>query len=174
MGAHAIMVEARLRPERAAAMAERVADPWFHTQSFAWVGRFAPPPPQMSALERARDAARQGKDGYQRGAVLAWPIRAALEVGQAPLAHTLQVEALARVEAVSLLFQASFPGGHVFWTDVLSPLPDLCPPAAHWRATRVYRDIGNILESADGAAARAFVEALPPGKVRERGLRARP
>src|SRR5690606_23849192 len=73
---------ARSRPAEALRVARTIADPWFAVQALAWVARFAPDDIGETALAEASETAKAGRDAYQRSAVLAWPIRAAIETGR--------------------------------------------------------------------------------------------
>jgi hypothetical protein len=172
---------AKSRPDEAFKVASGIADAWHRVQALAWVARFAPPDISRKALQRAAGSALEGKDSYCRAAALAWPIRAAIELGHEELAAPMLAGArivlphielfCSRAEACSLLFQASFEGPRHLWEPLLTELPALCPPGSHWRAARLYRTIGAILADRDSHAARLFIESIPPGKARSRCLR---
>ena len=93
------------------AVAERIEDPWYAAQAFATVTRHAHGPIRAKAFAASRAAARRGKDTYQQAAVLAWPLRAAIELGEEKLAEAIFVDASALLPAInnfSLLFFALF------------------------------------------------------------------
>lgn len=108
-------------PKEAFDAAERIDDAWYAAQAFAAIARFAGEALQAEAFAASRAAAGRGKDAYQQCAVLAWPLRAAIEVRDLNLAASILNEALrqlgqidyfsSRAEAMDLLFQAAYPGG---------------------------------------------------------------
>lgn len=166
------------RPAEALRLARTIADPWFAVQAFAWVARFAPDDTGETALTEAEDTAKAGRDAYQRSAVLAWPIRAAIETGRLEAAHRMIARGVAllpkvrpagsRAEAGGLLLEAAFPGGDAMWRPVLEAIETHCPPGNDWRAGRLYRSLAHIVVTEDPQAARRLVEALPEGKTRDR------
>lgn len=135
------------------------------------------------AFEGARNSAKLGKDAFQRGAVLAWPIRAALEVHNDSLAREMLDDALAMIPATELfcsravmfdlLLQAVSNNGSDFREPLLALLPAYCPPDSHWRVARLYRDIASLLREVHPNHARAFAETMPAGKAQDRILRDR-
>jgi hypothetical protein len=162
-------------------VASGIANAWYRVQALAWVVRFAPPDISLTALKKAASSAAEGKDSYCQAAVLAWPIRAAIERGYEDLAAPMLAGAritlprielfCSRAEACSLLFQAAFEGPRHLWEPLLDEILSLCPPGSHWRAARLYRTIGAILADRDGHAARLFIESIPPGKAQSHCLR---
>jgi hypothetical protein len=170
------------QPSAALEVAGGIADAWYRAQALAWVARFVPPDILLTALERAVSAAMEGKDSYCRAAVLAWPIRAAIERGHEEQASQMLAGArielrrieffCSRAEACSLLFQAAFEGPRRLWGPLLAELPGLCPPDSHWRAARLYYTITAILADWDGHSARQFIKCIPSGKAQKRCLRA--
>ena len=163
------------------AVAERIEDPWYAAQAFATVARHAHGPIRAKAFAASRAAARRGKDTYQQAAVLAWPLRAAIELGEEKLAEAIFVDASAllpainnfssRAQAFDLVFQAAFPGGAKLWRPLLDALPRLCPADSHWRAARMHREIVWILARDHINLARDLAEALPEGRTRRQALR---
>jgi hypothetical protein len=168
----------RSSPDEAMRIAGAIEVPWYRTQAFATIARFAPSPLAQQAFAKATEAARAGKDSYQRSAVLAWPIRAALEIGDPNRPSRLLSDAWrelpqielhgSRAEAIGLLLHAVLPASARLWHPLIDALPSLCPPDAHWRAARLYRNAAAMLRHFDGHTARLFVDAIPAGKVRER------
>ena len=169
---------AKSKPADALRAARKIADPWFATQAFAWIVRFAPADIALSALDEARETARAGRDAYQRSAVLAWLIRAAIETGHSDAAQAILADAIAllakvkpapsRAEAAGLLFEAAFPGGAKLWRPLLAAIERHAPPGDDWKAGRTYRALSHIVANEDKDAARRLVEALPAGKTRDR------
>ncbi|MDX2155099.1 MAG: hypothetical protein SFW09_01205 [Hyphomicrobiaceae bacterium] len=166
------------RPAEAFRVARQIADPWFAVQALAWVGRYAPADMSATALGEARATARAGRDAYQRSAVLAWPIRAAIETANGAAAAMMLAEACAllpkvrpaasRAEAAGLLLEAAFPGGRGLWEPILAVIEAHCPPGNDWRTWRLYRTLAHIVAVEDPEAARRLVAAIPPGKARDR------
>ncbi|MGE0698166.1 MAG: hypothetical protein AB7O57_03645 [Hyphomicrobiaceae bacterium] len=169
---------ARSRPPEALKAARRIADPWFAVQALAWVARFAPAELAAVALAEARATAKSGRDAYQRTAIMAWPVRAAIETGADDMAALMLADALAllskvkppasRTEAAALLLEAAFPGGRRLWEPVLATLEAHCPPGNDIRAARTYRMLSQLVATEDLDAARRLVAVIPPGKARER------
>lgn len=166
------------RPAEALRVARMIADPWFAVQALAWVARFAKDDIGATALAEAGDTAKAGRDAYQRSAVLAWPIRAAIETGRLDTAQKMLASGVAllpkvrppgsRAEAGGLLLEAAFPGGRSLWQPVLAAIEKHCKPGDDWRAGRLYRSLAHIVSREDPDAARRLVEALPEGKTRAR------
>jgi len=166
------------RPAEALRMARMIADPWFAVQALAWVARLATPDISATALGEAHDTAKAGRDAYQKSAVLAWPIRAAIETGRADVARKMIDSALAllpkvrpaasRAEAGGLLLEAAFPGGAKVWRPVLDAIETHCQPGNDWRAQRLYRSLAQMVLREDTAAATRLVAALPGGKTKSR------
>lgn len=169
---------ARTQPAEALRLARMIADPWYAAQAFAWVARFAPADLAAPALEEARGTAKAGRDAYQRSAVLAWPIRAAVDTGNQAAAGAMLADAMtllpkvrpaaSRAEAGGLLLEAAFPGGAGLWRPVLATIEKHAPPENDWKAGRTYRALAHIVVTVDAEAARRLVAALPLGKTRDR------
>lgn len=169
------------RPAEALRVARMIADPWFAVQALAWVVRFSRDDIGDAALAEARDTAKAGRDAYQRSAVLAWPIRAAVETGRLDAARQMLADGMAllpkvrpagsRAEAGGLLLEAAFPGGRELWEPVLAAIEAHCRPGDDWRSGRLYRSLAHIVSREDPDAAKRLVEALPEGKTRDRAVR---
>lgn len=182
---------AKSRPDEALEVASGIDDPWYQAQALSCVARFAPPDIASDAFGRSVRAAAAGKDSYCRAAVLAWPIRAAIERGEDERAAAMLATArrelpevelfCSRAEAASLLFQAAFAGPRRLWGPLLAEITSLCPHDSHWRSARLYLTISTILAGWDGNSAMRFIDSMPPGKAQRRcrraaaeGARARP
>ena len=169
---------AKTNPTEALRAARKIADPWFAAQAFAWVARFAPPEIASVAIREACETAKAGRDAYQRSAVLAWPLRAAIETENVKAAKAIVSDAIAllpkvrpspsRAEAAGLLFEAAFPGGELLWRPLLAAIETHAPPDNDWKAGRTYRTLSHILGDVDKAAANRLVAVLPPGKTKDR------
>jgi hypothetical protein len=167
---------ARSDPERALGFARAIRDPWYRCQALAWIARYAGPQIATVAFTEAIAAAAQGGDGYRRLAVLAWPIRAAIERGQAgraapwlhaALAEIATVEPMAsRAYALGLLWSAAFPAGPQLRAAVRAAVLAHCPPDRSWRAARLYRTIVATLAAAHPEDGQALIAAMPGGKAR--------
>jgi hypothetical protein len=163
-------------PDRALADARSDRRPWFRCQKLALVARFAPDPIADIAFAEAIAAAGAGKDPYQQNAVLAWPIRAAIERHRIDLAETWLRPALAampavtplasRVAALGLLWPSAFPGGPGFRDLVSRTVFATCPVDVYWQANALYRQIADTLRSVSEDESDAVIAALPPGKTR--------
>lgn len=143
----------RLAPQdwsAAADLARRISDPWYACQAFAWCGRFAPPDASPSLLDEAFYQAESGKDGYQRVAAAAWPLRALIERGEHSQAER-EFDRLAGIapqvtppssgaEASSLLFQAAAVGCRELPTRAYWLVLSTCQPIQHWRQQRALRN----------------------------------
>jgi hypothetical protein len=163
-------------PDRALAEARADRRPWFRCQALALVARFAPEPVASAAFDEALTAAAAGKDPYQQNAVLAWPIRAAIERGRVDLAETWLRGALAamptikplasRVAALALLWPAAFPGGPKLRDIVRATVFATCPVDIYWQADKLFRQMADTLRSESEAESDAVIVALAPGKTR--------
>ncbi|MGE0767856.1 MAG: hypothetical protein AB7L90_15440 [Hyphomicrobiaceae bacterium] len=166
------------KPAEALRVARMIADPWFAVQAFAWVARFASGDVGEGALVEARETAKAGRDAYHKSAVLAWPIRAAVETGRLDAARAMLDMGLAllpkvrppasRAEAGGLLLEAAFPAGRKIWEPVLRAIEDHCRPGNDWRSQRLYRSLSQIVSLEDMDAARRLIAALPDGKTKSR------
>lgn len=167
---------AKSDPERALAVARTVAKPWYRCQALAIAARFAPDSLADTAFKEAVAAAGEGDDAYQRTAVLAWPIRAAIESRRPTVAKQMLLGALrqvpsvdplaSRASALSLLWQAAYPGGRILRDMIWETVVETCRPDTHWRVQSLYREIAAMLRSGSGRDADKVIEALPPGKTR--------
>jgi hypothetical protein len=165
-------------PARALSMARTVAGPWFRCQALAQAGRFAPASTVKATLDEAVAAAAEADDAYRRTAVLAWPIRAAIERGRIELATAYlrtaldqvpSVEPLAsRAYALHLLWPAVFPAGPVLREPVWQAVVAHCPADRSWRTTPLYRQIAATLRSESAAEADRVLAVLPRGKTRNK------
>jgi hypothetical protein len=172
---------ARVQPAEAFRVARRISDPWFSVQALAWVARLAPPELAADAIKEARATAKAGRDAYQRCAVLAWPIRAAIEAGRIEDAAGIVADACAllpkvratvsRVEAGGLLLEAAFPGGRPLWAPVLATLEASGLQDSDRRLGRLLRMMALVVVAEDPAAALRLAQALPKGRDRERALK---
>ncbi len=168
----------RSRPAEALKTAIGIEEAWFRVQALASVARYAGADIARNAFAAAALSSSEGKDPYQRAAVLAWPMRAALEVGDQNRAEMLIAEArrelprielhCSRAEAYAVVFQAAFIAPRLFWGPLLDDLVRFCPPDAHWRSERLYRTVAAILRQWDGATARTFIDRIPAGRARTR------
>ena len=138
----------------AAAIAEKITDPWFQAQAWSHIARYAPKPLQFS--RKAAKSAAQGKDDYQRSAVRAWEVAALAERGLDTQARSSLTEAVAlartveqlssRAEALLLLFQAAFKISVEDAKSVAEIIED-ASSSGHWRAKRARKDVKLMLSS---------------------------
>lgn len=172
---------ARSNPRHAFRRAMRIEVPWYAVQGFSWVARFAPEPIAQEAFDLALANAAKGHDTFQRTAVLAWPLRAAIETGRWDLARSIArtaVEAIpgianfhSRAETCDLIFQSALAGPREIWEPVLIAIQTHCPTEGPWRSARLYRYVTGLLAAFDKTLAEAFVDRIPAGKTRERCLK---
>jgi hypothetical protein len=136
--------------------AEKISDPWYQAQAWAYVARYADSP-LIYAL-KAAESATVTKDNYQRSAVRAWEIVALSERSCHDQARQSLYEAVhlavtiieepSRAEALFLLFQAAFriskqdaeQVAEIFRNSNLSQ---------HWRSERALKRITAMLEGHD-------------------------
>lgn len=141
----------------AVAIADRIADPWYACQAYAWCGRFAPASESVSLIEESFQRARAGKDSYQRLAANAWPLRALIELGLseraavafetiACAATDVEPSSGSRAEACWLVFQAVATGPRELASRALDWLLVPLEPAGHWRERRAVREA--VIEAA--------------------------
>src|SRR5262245_48988440 len=86
---------AQSQPQRAFDIALTIPDGWYRCQAMAEIARHAPDALSDKAFRQARAAAMAGDDAYQRAAVLAFAITAALGRGRNDLASAMLRNALA-------------------------------------------------------------------------------
>jgi hypothetical protein len=162
-------------PAAALAVARVVADAWYRCQALSSVARVAPYEVATKAFREARAAAAQGADDYQRAAVLAFTIEAALERGWTALADEVLREALDRIRqvepansrafALALLWVKGFAGGDEMRRQMIDCALAHCDPNRGWRSERLFRDMIERLYPEQGAA---LIDALRPGRTKER------
>lgn len=139
------------------------------------VARVAPYEHATKAFREARAAAAQGADAYQRAAVLAFTVEAALERGWTALASEILREALDRIPqvepanscafALELLWVKAFAGGEEMRRQMVDCALAHCDPNRGWRAERLFRDMVERLSPEQGAA---LIGSLRPGRTKER------
>jgi hypothetical protein len=162
-------------PAAALAVARVVADAWYRCQALSSVARVAPYEFAAKAFREARAAAAQGADAYQRAAVLAFTVEAALERGWTALAGEILREALDRIPSVepansrafalALLWVKAFEGGEEMRRQMVACALAHCDPNRGWRAERLFRDMIERLCAEQGAA---LIDALRPGRTKQR------
>lgn len=172
---------ARTDSVEALLLARAITDPWYRCQTLSTVARFAPDQRVRPIAEEAACASRECKDGYQRVAVMAWPVRALIERSRNDEAMTFVGEALeaashiehhvCRLDGLHLLWQAVFPLGPAARDRAQSALLAACTSANSWRAGRCMLDMAEVLASDEPHTAERIVALLRPGYYRNRGLR---
>ena len=140
-GRQAVHDLVRSDASQALLVARSIPSGWYRVQSLSQIARYAPSRIAAEALDECGPSARACDDAYQHAAVLAWPVRAALETDNGGAAGALCKEAetrlphielfASRAEAITLLFQATAIGAVDLYRDLLDQLPDLCPPETH-------------------------------------------
>jgi hypothetical protein len=137
---------------KAAAIAEKISDPWFQAQAWAHVARYAQRPLQYS--RKSVKSAARGKDNYQRSAVRAWEIAALAERGYemqarrslseaVELARTVE-QAGSRSEALLVLFQAAFKISNEDARRTAEVI-QAASSSSHWRSKRARKDVELML-----------------------------
>ena len=139
--------------EKATKIAEEITDPWFRSQAWSYLARYADRPLQFS--RKAAKSAALGKDNYQRSAVRAWEIAALAERNYLIQARRGLAEAVelaravetvsSRSEALILLFQAAFKISVTDANFVADVLRQTCM-SDHWRAKRARKDAQMMLD----------------------------
>jgi hypothetical protein len=168
---------AQSEPQRAFDLALTIPDGWYRCQAMAEIALHAPDPLSEKAFRHARTAAAASHDSYQRSAVLAFAIAAALGRGRKDLASAMLRNALtlapavepmaSRAHALNLLWRtATHHGDGNMRAAVIAAVEAHVHPDRSWRARRLYRDITDELARADPRKAAAVVTAMPPGKAR--------
>ena len=137
----------------AAEIAKGIKDPWFQSQAWSHLARYADRPLQFS--RKAAKSASSCKDDYQKSAVRAWEIAALAERGYLTQADEALTEALelgkiaepvsSRAEALLLLFQAAFKISVEEARSVAELLNTFCD-SGHWRVRRAKRAAGLMLQ----------------------------
>jgi hypothetical protein len=166
-------------PKRAFEIALAIPDGGYRCQAMSEIGRVAADPLSERAFKEARAAAAAGDDDYQRAAVLAFAITAALGRGRAALAQDMLADALALIPSVApvasrayafhLLWSACFTGGESFREPIWQAIVAHVHPDRNWRAARLYREIGRMAHEASGSKGRArVIAAMPDGKARRK------
>lgn len=138
---------------KAVNIAEKIKDPWFQAQAWAYVARHADKP--LVYARKAAISASKGKDDFQRSAVRAWEVAALAERGfkiQASrslgdaVSLALKVEQVSsRSEAIFLLFQAAFKISDKD-TKLVADMFVNSFSSMHWREVRVRKYIEEMLK----------------------------
>ena len=166
-------------PQRAFELARTIPDGWYRCQAMSEIARVAADPLSERAFKEARAAAAAGDDDYQRAAVLAFAITAALARGRVGLAQNMLADALAlipsvepvasRAYALHLLWRACFTAGQSFREPIWQATLAHVHPDRSWRAARLFREIARMQHEATGPAGRArVIAAMPDGKARRK------
>jgi hypothetical protein len=168
---------AKSQPQRAFDLACTIPDGWYRCQAMADIGLHAPAALSDKAFRYARAAAAAGYDNYQRAAVLAFAITAALGRRRKDLADAMLADALAlvpsvepmasRANALNLLWSTIARNGDSKMRErVLAAVQAHVLADRSWRARRLYRDIVDELAAHDPRKADAVILAMPQGKAR--------
>jgi hypothetical protein len=183
---------ARSEPQRAFEIARTIPDGWYRCQAMAEIAEHAPEALSAKAFQEARDAAAAGYDAYQRAAVLAFCLIAALRRRRHDLANAMLADALAIVPSVKPMSSCAYAheglwrvcmccGDRTMQNAVLASVLAHVDPDRSWRARGLYREIVATLAWDRPDAAEAVVRAMPQGKARDyvarrraAGLRQRP
>jgi hypothetical protein len=170
---------AKSQPQRALEIARTIPDGWYRCQAMATIAREANDLGIVdTAFKEARIAAAAGDDAYQRAAVLAFAIVAAMKRSRIELAKAMLHDALALIPSVEptasrayaldgLWRTTSAVGDHAMREAVLAAVQAQVHPDRSWRARVLYRDIAANLAWDRPGLADAFVRAMPAGKARD-------
>jgi hypothetical protein len=144
----------------------------------AAVVRYAPEHRLAVLTRRTLARTSQGEDAYQRGAVLAWLVRALAERDQKSEAVKVLDEALRRAlqatpaasrsEALYLLYNAPFPLGARAVTPLLRHLLALQEAQPHWRCTRALVWALAMHSTIDPGTFDSILKHLPNPKIAAR------
>ena len=158
-------------PSEALNIARKISDPWNRAQALAWVARYAQSKMSEIALCESREAAQRTDDTYKQAAVLAWPLRAAIETSQHQLATGIlsdanlllpKVEPLSsRASAAELLLNAVAPANPSICAPLLISIAACCPAHEHWRAKRLHQTVLDFLVSLDGEGSERVAGTSP-------------
>ena len=166
------------QPQRAIELARTIPDGWYRCQAMATIAAEAREPALVDrALVEARAAAAAADDSYQRAAVLAFAIAAAIRRARRELADAMLRDALAlipsvepmasRASALDLLWSMLAADGDRAMQDmVLAAATAHVHPDRSWRARRLYRRIVADLARDRPDQAEALIRAMPEGKAR--------
>lgn len=143
---------AKTDTEKAAEIAGKITDPWFESQAWSHVARYADRP--LDLIRKASKAAAKTKDVYQQSAVRAWEIAALGEreyIDQArnalneavELAQTIELEG-SKAEAILLLFHAALKISRSD-AEMVARAFEQTSPMTHWRAKRAQKEIELML-----------------------------
>ena len=162
-------------PAGAFTIARAIAHPWYRCQAMASIAREAPGELATKAFRQARAAAADGADAYQRTAVLAYVIEAALARRATALAAEILREALARTPAVepansrafalALIWARAFAGGDAMRAPIIACALVYCDPNRGWRTERLFHD---IIARLPPERATALINALRTGRTKAR------
>jgi hypothetical protein len=164
------------------AISRRIADPWYRTQSFARVARYAPDDQFTALAQEAIDAAAKSPDPCKTVGASAWAVRAMLERKRddlldrcvPPLLVVAEqiVNRADRSEALFTLFQAVRPADARRWLPIFDALVLACIPLDGWRQGRNLRDAILMVAEHDGVLARRTWDYMPEGNWRRQTARA--
>lgn len=176
---------ARINPRAGVDFARRVAPAWDRAQCLAWIAYTIVLAPVPRLIAESARAAALGRDDFQRIAVLAWPLFAALGRGFDDLAEQIHATAVAGLPAVTplgsravatkLLFRGALAARRPrrFTEPLLDVLRATCPPDHGRQSALTYRCIADILAERDGGSAMRFCRSMAEGKTRALCLRDR-
>ena len=161
--------------------AERDRDPYKRTQSLGWIIRFAGEPNIRPVVDAAFKSAFENEDSYKAVASAAWPLRALGERGDLRavrkflpkvLALVPKIEnAVARGDALFLLFQALLPIGETDVAAVLRLLTNTCKEMNSWKGPEILRDVALMIGAKNAEKARAIVAGMPECRARRQAAK---
>jgi len=167
---------ARTDSGRALQAARGCPDAWYRVQALASVAEHADRRWVLPILEEAAREAKACHDAYGTVAVMAWPLRVALERDQRGFAERelyqcLEMASLitpraSQAYALETLWTACFVVAPEHAEPVWKRILSLCHPDHSWRAARLYLHIAQRQNSRDPGGAAAVIGAMAPGKSR--------
>jgi hypothetical protein len=153
-------------------------DAWYRVQALASVAEYAGERLALLVLEETALEAQCCHDAYGTVAVMAWPLRVALQRGwlgfarrelDKCLALASEIEPRAsQAYALETLWSACFAADPVHARPVWRRILQLCDPDRSWRAARLYLHIAQAQDNRHPGTAAAVIGAMAPGKARAR------
>lgn len=158
--------------------------PWYTAQAAAHIAHHAGDNDQIcqKAMTRHTSEAARCDDEYQRAAVMAWGIAAAIKTGRNKVAESLLAKAMnhaanatpneSKAEALLLLLQAIFPLSARRRLEIAKAIIAIQHEPHGWRSDRAAVEAVAILRTASETEAHTIAALIPPGKVHRKAQRA--
>ncbi|MEL6713163.1 MAG: hypothetical protein AAFP86_05280 [Planctomycetota bacterium] len=162
-------------PVAAAERARSIVHPWFRAQALASAARWAEGADRIRFVRESLRAADEGRDGYLRAAVRAWPLRAlieteALEEARFVLGEAIEIADTAtpfssRSEAYLQILHAAFQLGAQERGRIVVRILALAAEDEFWRVQLNARRALVVLGGEEPERARALARTLPKTHV---------